>query len=103
MSFIILFTLVLASSLMSAESLVPVLIGWVGTMGLTQWLKNQTGLAGIGAMLLSFAISLIIGLIAFLGAAFLSGEAIEWQYLPGHGLQIFALASLTYRTFIAGE
>lgn len=90
-------TIVFALSFFSPESLVTTIAGFIVSMGLTQWLKNQTGAVGVGAVLLAFVISFAVAIVSVVASTFLSGNSISWETIPQAALQIFALATVCYR------
>lgn len=101
MTLTLLFILSFAVAFFSPENLVTTLVGVIAATGLTQWIKLQTGLVGIGALFLAIAISVAVAAVAVLVGAFFSGGTIGWDTLPHAALQIFALATIAYK-LIAG-
>lgn len=96
----IFFATILAASLFSAENLVTTIVGFIATMGITQWLKNQTGAAGLGAVFLAMGISIVVAVAAVAVSALFAG-GISWETIPQAALQIFALATFAYRLIMA--
>lgn len=86
-----------AAEFFSPENLISTGVGFLATLGLTQWIKTQSGLQGLGAMLLAFALSFVVSLAAFILATVMSGGELGWGMILSSGLQIFALATFTYR------
>ncbi len=89
--------IVLVFGLLSAESIVPMIVGFLSTVGLTQWLKGRTGAVGIGAMAMAIAVSFLIGAVALIVASLLGNAPVEWSTLPEAALQLFALATIAYK------
>lgn len=99
----ILTMIILAVSIFSAENLVPVIIGGLTTLGVTQVLKNQTGLYRFGAAILAFVISVLVAVAAFIVSTFLSGGEITFQTIAAGATQIFTLATLAYHALPKAE
>ena len=94
---------ILALSFFSAESLVTMIVGFIVSAGVTQWLKNQTGVYGTGAAVMAFAIAFVVAALAVVISTLFSGGTISWETIPQAGLQIFALATMAYRLFMSNE
>ena len=94
-------TLVFALSFFSAESLVTTLVGFVITAGLTQWLKKASGAYGNLALVLAVVVAFVVAVVAVVASSFLNGSGISWETLPAAALQIFALATMAYKLFLA--
>lgn len=90
---------VLAASFFTPENLVTTLVGFIAATGVIQWIKLQTGLAGVGALFLAIVISVLIAAAAVLVSSFFSGT-IGWDTLPQAALQIFALATIAYKLIV---
>lgn len=90
-----------AIAFFSPENLVTTLVGVIAATGITQWIKVQTGLVGVGALFLAIAISVAVAAVAVLVGVFFSNGTIGWDTLPHAALQIFALATIAYK-LIAG-
>jgi hypothetical protein len=84
----------------SPEQLAVVIVGALASVGVTQWFKGASGLAGVGASLAAFVISFGVALTAFVVSQILAGGFSPAQ-IPAAGLQIFALATLVYKTMLA--
>lgn len=98
----VLFTIVfLAFNFFSAENLVPTIIGSLVSIGVTQFLKSKSGIGGVAATLLAFVISFVVAIVAFVAATYFSGGQLNYEMIPQGALQIFALATLAYKTLIA--
>lgn len=96
-----LLTTTLAIAFFSAENLVTTLVGFVASMGLTQWIKNSSGAYGTFAAIIAFVVSFVVAIVALVISTFLSGGDISWEMVPQAGLQIFALATMAYKLFLA--
>ena len=83
------------------ESVASTLIGGLISLGLTQWLKGATGLQGVGALLLAIAISFAVAIIALLVSTAFSGNPLTYALLPSAALQIFAIATIAFKSFMA--
>lgn len=101
MTLTLLFILSFAVAFFSPENLVTTFVGVIAATGITQWIKVQTGLVGVGALFLAIAISVAVAVVAVLVGVFFSGGAIGWDTLPNAAVQIFALATVAYK-LIAG-
>lgn len=95
------FLFLISFNFFSPETLVVTLVGALASLGLTQWFKGKTGLAGVGATLAAFAIAFLIALIAVVAATLLMGGKLSAETIAASGLQIFALATLAYKTLLA--
>jgi hypothetical protein len=84
-------------NLFSAENLVTVLVGFIATTGLTQWIKKQSGLQGVGAMLLAIGLSVFVALAAIVVSMFLNDGGFSFEKIAGSAVQIFALATIAYK------
>lgn len=91
----------LAAAFFSAENLITTIVGFLVSMGVTQWLKNRTDLYGTAAAVLAFVVSFVVAILAVVVSTFLSGGEISWQTIPQAGLQIFALATMAYKLLLA--
>ncbi|HQU83969.1 MAG TPA: hypothetical protein PKY59_12615 [Pyrinomonadaceae bacterium] len=83
-------------NLISAENVVSLLVGLLTTLGVTQFLKNWTGLAGFGATLLALIISFLTGLISVVIQMAISGE-FSGEKLAAYAVSIFTTATLAYQ------
>lgn len=99
----ILSTVVLALSFFSPENIVSTIVGVVVTTGLTQIFKNATGAYGLGAFAIAVILSVVIGGVAVVASAFLTGSGVTWETVPQAGLQIFALATMAYKLLLADK
>lgn len=99
----IIFTVFFAAAFFSAENLVTTIVGFIVSAGLTQWLKNQTGLWGTAAAVLAFAVAFVVAIVALVVSTFLTGGDLSWETIPQAGLQIFALATMTYKLVLADK
>lgn len=89
-------------NLISAENIVSLVVGLLTTLGVTQFLKNWTGLAGFGATLLALGISFVIGLIAVLIQMALSGD-FSPEKLGVYALSIFTTSTLAYQAIVKNK
>lgn len=89
-------------NLISAENIVSLVVGLLTTLGVTQFLKNWTGLAGFGATLLALGISFVIGLIAVLIQMALSGD-FSSEKLGVYALSIFTTSTLAYQAIVKNK
>lgn len=96
-------TIILAAAFFSAENIVTVLVGAIVTCGLSQWVKNNTGAYGPAMVILAVIISIGVALVATIGSAFVNGATVNWNDLPQYGAQLFALATVAYKLFIADK
>ena len=99
----ILSLIVLGAAFFSAENLVTVIVGGLVSMGLTQWLKDKTDAYGPLALIVAVVVSLLVALVAIIGSSILGGTSIEWNALPQYGAQLFALATVVYKLFLADD
>ena len=99
----ILFVTVIAVAFFSAENLISTIVGVIVSTGVTQWLKNQTGIYGTAAAILAFVIAFVVALVAFLVSTYLTGGELGWDAIPQAGLQIFALATMAYKLVLADK
>lgn len=100
-TFLITIFALISFSLFTPESLVTTIGGFiVATVG-TQWLKNATGVAGMGAFVLAVAISFGVAIVALVIATLLSGGGFSWDFLIQSWLQIFALSTMAYKALLA--
>lgn len=93
----------IALNFFSAENLVPTIVGGIAAFGLTAWFKKQTGAMGFGAMCLALLISGIVAIAAVVASMFLSGDGFTWDRAAGSALQVFALATIAYKTLTADK
>ena len=91
-----LFSLVFAVALLAPENIISVLIGVLGTLGVTHYIKSWTGLYGFGATVLAFAVALVIGIITVVAQMAMSGEFTAAALLA-NATSIFTFATLAYR------
>jgi len=98
--FLFTFTFLLLS-FFSPENLISTLVGLVVSVGVTQWLKNQTGAYGTGAAVLAFIVAFVVAVVAVVASTLFSGGDISWETVPQAGLQIFALATMAYKLLMA--
>lgn len=89
-------------NLISAENIVSLVVGLLTTLGVTQFLKNWTGLAGFGATLLALGISFVIGFIAVLIQMALSGD-FSPEKLGVYALSIFTTSTLAYQAIVKNK
>jgi len=94
---------IFAIAFFSPENLITTIVGFLVSMGLTQWLKNRTDLYGTAAALLAFVVSFVVAIVAVVAATFFSGGEITWTTIPQAGLQIFALATMAYKLMLADK
>lgn len=87
---------------LGTENLVTLIIGFMVSTGLTQWIKNQTGATAFGATVLAFAISFVVAIIAVVINSFVTGS-FSWENLGSQGLSIFALATFAYKALLADK
>lgn len=99
----ILFATVFLVSFFSPENLISTAVGTLVAAGATQYLKNATGLQGVGATILAFAVSFVVAIAAFFASTVLSGGHISYELIPQGSLQIFALATMTYKLLLADK
>jgi hypothetical protein len=90
-----------AAAFLSAESLVSVIIGGIVSIGLSQWLKNATQAYGPAMLVVSIMISIVVAVVATLVSAMFTGSEVHWSDLSQTGPQIFALAQVGYKLFLA--
>lgn len=83
-------------NLISVENIVSLIIGLLTTLGVTQYLKNWTGLFGFGATILALVVSFVIGLISVLIQMAISGD-FSPEKLGVYALSIFTTATLAYQ------
>lgn len=100
-SFIFVFLLTL--NFFSAENLAIMVVGTIASLGFTQWIKNQTGAMGLGAMVLALLVSIIVAIAAVVVSMFLSGDGFSWDRAAASALQVFALATIAYKTLMADK
>jgi hypothetical protein len=91
----------LAFSLFTPESIIPVIVGGAASLGLTQFLKNQTGAMGVLAMLLAVLVSFVVAIVAFVITSLMSGTPFSWEMIPAAAAQIFALATIAFKLLAA--
>lgn len=89
-------------SFFTPESIVTMLAGALVTIGVTQWIKRQTGVLGVAAAFLAFALSFVAAALAVVISLLLTGGPISWDTIPQAGLQIFGLATMAYKVFLNG-
>jgi hypothetical protein len=100
--FILSFVLIFISfNFFSPEQLVTTIVGAFVSLGVTQWFKNGSGLAGLGATVAAFVIAFIVAFAAVVISTILTGGKFSLEMLAASGLQIFALATLAYKTMLA--
>jgi hypothetical protein len=92
---------ILAAAFFSAENLVSIIIGGIVSIGLSQWLKNATNAYGPVMLVVSVIISIIVAVVAMAVSSYLGGTSISWGDLGQLGPQVFALATIGYKLFIA--
>ena len=76
---------------LSLEALLPYLAGLIG-VPVVNWLKEKLGASGKGAVLLAYAVSLILAVVALALAGELSGVD-----LLEDGAKAFAAATILYK------
>ncbi len=87
-----------AISFASPEAIVETLVGFLVSYGLTNYLKNKTGLAGLGATILTVIVCFVVAVVAVTVSTFFSGEPITLEAILNRTPMIFTLATLAYRT-----
>jgi hypothetical protein len=97
--FTFIFAIIFLASFFAPETLVTTIIGGVIALVGTQWIKNATGLFGVGATVLAFFVSLVVAVAALSISMLLSGE-FSWSAVAANSAQIFTLATLAYRLFV---
>ncbi|MGI9036677.1 MAG: hypothetical protein ACR2GD_11645 [Pyrinomonadaceae bacterium] len=93
----------LTIGLFSPESLVSTIVGGIVSLGLTHAVKNAVGLQGAGAAILAFVVSLVVAIAAYILSTVMSGGQISWEMIPQGAAQIFTLATLAYKIFMADD
>jgi hypothetical protein len=93
----------LSLNFFSAESLVTMLVGGLVSFGLTNWIKNQTGAIGFGAMLLALFISVLVAVVAVGCSMFLSGDGFSWDKAAASAIQVFGVATIAYKALMADK
>ena len=101
-STILLLTL-FAADFITAEGLVTTIVGFLVTTGLTQWLKNATGAYGTLAFFIAVAVAFVVAAASVVISSLLNSTSVSWETLPAAGLQIFALATATYKLVLADK
>lgn len=99
----IFFMAMLALSFFTAENLVTTIVGFVITTGLTQWLKNASGVYGLAAFAVAVFVSFVVASIAVVASSFLNGTGFAWETIPQSALQLFALATMAYKLVLADK
>lgn len=97
------FSFVLLLSFFSPESLVTTIVGFLVSIGLTHVFKNVIGLQGAGAAVLAFVISFVVAIGAVVISGLLGGSGFSWDTIASSGTQIFALATIAYKLFMANS
>lgn len=95
------FLFLISFNFFSPEQIVVTLVGALVSLGVTQWFKNTNGLAGVGATIAAFAIAFVVAFAAVVISNLLMGREFSLDALAASGLQIFALATLAYKTMLA--
>lgn len=99
----VIFAFFLSLSFFSAENFVTMIVGTVVTLGLTQWIKNQTGAMSFAAMVVALAVSIGVAIGAVVLSMFLSGDGFSWDKAAASALQVFALATIAYKALMADK
>lgn len=99
--FIFSFIFILALSFFSPDSLVTMIVGGVATLGLTHWVKNQSGAMGFGAMLVALFVSVVVAVAAVVISMLLSGEGFSWDKAATSAVQVFTFATIAYKALMA--
>lgn len=97
------FLFLIGFNFFNAENVVTVLVGFITTAGLTQYLKGKTGLQGVGAMWLSIALSLVVAAVAVIISMIFNDGGFSVEKLAGSGVQIWAVAQITYKLILADK
>ena len=84
------------ANLITAESIVSVIAGFLATLGITQFIKSWSGLYGFGATILALIVSFAVGLAAVLVQMAISGD-FSPEKLGVYALSIFTTATIAYR------
>ncbi|MEQ1644230.1 MAG: hypothetical protein ABL959_12355 [Pyrinomonadaceae bacterium] len=92
-----------ATAFFTAENLVTTMVGFVITAGLTQWLKNASGVYGLAAFAVAVIVSFVVASIAVVASSFMNGTGFAWETIPQSALQIFALATMAYKLVLADK
>lgn len=98
---LIFFAIFLAASFLSAEGIITMIIGGLVSMGISQWVKKATQAYGPAMLIISVIISVLVAVIGIVAASFLTGSELHWQDLSQLGPQVFALATIAYKLFLA--
>lgn len=85
----------------TAENLVVTIVGFIVSIGLTNWIKNWTGLYGTGAAVLAFVLAFVVAVAALVISQIMGGTGFSIEALAASGLQIFALATMAYKLVLA--
>ena len=91
----------LSFNFFSPESLVTTLVGGIAAFGLTRWFKKQTGAMGIGAMILAIFVSVLVAVVAVMISTLLSGNGFSADKVAASATQVFAAATIAYKTLMA--
>lgn len=84
------------------ENLITVIVGFIVSSGLTQIIKNKTGVAAFGATLLAFCMAFAVAIVAVVINSALTGN-FSVENIASQGLQIFALATFAYKAILADK
>jgi hypothetical protein len=95
---ILFFFFLFVFSFASPEAIVETLVGFLVSWGLTNYLKNQTGLAGLGATILAVIVCFVVAVVAVAVSTLFSGQEITLEAILNRMPMIFTLATLAYRT-----
>ena len=102
-NFILFFLSLNSLNFFSAENLVTMLVGGIVSFGLTNWIKNQTGAMGFGAMCLALLVSVAVAIAAVIISLFLSGDGFSWEKATASAVQVFAVATVAYKAMMADK
>lgn len=80
----------------TAENIASVIVGFLATLGVTQFIKSWNGLRGFGATVLALVVSFAVGLVSVLLQMAFSGE-FSPEKLGVYALSIFTTATVVYR------
>ena len=82
------------------DNIISVIIGFLVTMGVTQFIKNYTGLYGFGATILALAVSFLIGMVTVVAQLVMSGNFTVEQ-VAVNAASIFTASTIAYRALQA--
>lgn len=88
---------------MDITEIISLIVGVAVSTGFTQWVKKQTGLASLGAVILTLVIAFGVSISLTLLQHFLATGEFTWSIVVQNATTIFTMATIVYRAVLSGK